>query len=299
VAAENAARRVGAVAVSLTPTAGNLPAEVGLAFEPSLLPEGEVPRRPRLWDRPWFQRTVVLGGLDVAWQIVAMAAGSFFLPAVPDIVRGFGAAISNGDFGGVLTSYRQMLLGFGLAVVIGVPLGILFGLSAVFRAAFGWIVDVLFVTSLVALLPFLILLAGTDLQFRVVVVFLFSIFYLIMNPAAGVRSVDPGLREMAASYRASRLRMARSVIAPSVLPFILAGMRLGMGQAIQGMIVAELWIATGTGRRLSALGLARKLGEFFALAGVIVVLGVLLIQLLFWLQRRLTPWASELQGVSR
>ncbi len=253
----------------------------------------------RCWERPWFQRTVVWGGLVVAWQIVAMIAGSFFLPAIPDIARGFWTTLTNGDFAGVLTSYRQMLIGFGLAVVIGVPLGILHGLSAVFRAAFGWIIDVLFVTSLVALLPFLILLAGTDLEFRIVVVFLFSIFYLIMNPAAGVRSVDPGLREMAGSYRASRWRMARSVIAPSVLPFILAGMRLGMGQAIQGMIVAELWIAAGTGRRLSALGLARKLGEFFALAGVIVVLGVLLIQLFFWLQRRFTPWASELQGISR
>jgi ABC-type nitrate/sulfonate/bicarbonate transport system permease component len=285
--------------VSLTPTAGALPVEVGIDFDPSLLPEGEEAAALPLWERPWFQRTVVWGGLVVAWQIVAMIAGSFFLPAIPDIARGFWRTLTNGDFAGVLTSYRQMLIGFGLAVLIGVPIGILLGLSAVFRAAFGWIVDVLFVTSLVALLPFLILLAGTDLEFRVVVVFLFAIFYLIMNPAAGVRSVDPGLREMAASYRASRWRMARSVIAPSVLPFILAGMRLGMGQAIQGMIVAELWIAAGTGRRLSALGLARKLGEFFALAAVIVILGVLLIQLFFWIQRRFTPWASELQGVSR
>jgi NitT/TauT family transport system permease protein len=285
--------------MSLTPTAGELPVEFGIDFDPSLLPEHETPERLPLWERPWFQRTIVWGGLVLAWQIVAMIEGSFFLPAIPDIIRGFGEAFSNGDFTAVLTSYRQMLIGFGLAVVVGVPIGLLLGLSAVFRAAFGWIIDVLFVTSLVALLPFLILLAGTDLEFRVVVVFLFSIFYLVMNPAAGVRSVDSELREMATSYGASRWRMARSVIAPSVLPFILAGMRLGMGQAIQGMIVAELWISTGTGRRLSALGLARKLGEFFALAALIVVLGVLLIQLFVWLQRRLTPWASELHGVSR
>jgi NitT/TauT family transport system permease protein len=285
--------------MSLTPTAGELPAEFSYDFDPSQLGDAKIADRPRMWDRAWFQRTVVWGGLVVAWQIVAAIEGSFFLPSIPDIARGLWTVVREGDFAGVLTSYRQMLIGFGLAVVIGVPIGIMLGLSAVFRAAFGWIVDVLFVTSLVALLPFLILIAGTDLSFRVVVVFLFSIFYLIMNPAAGVRSVDPGLREMAASYRASRWRMARSVIAPSVLPFILAGMRLGMGQAIQGMIVAELWIAAGTGRRLSALGLARQLGEFFALAAVIVVLGVLLVQLLFWLQRRFTPWASELRGVSR
>ncbi|MGH9135989.1 MAG: ABC transporter permease [Acidimicrobiales bacterium] len=285
--------------MSLTPTAGELPAEVSFDFDPSLQPESERPARQPSWDRPWFQRAVVWGGLVVAWQIVAAIEGSFFLPSIPDIASGLWTVVRDGDFVGVMTSYRQMLIGFGLAVVVGVPIGIVIGLSAVFRAAFGWIVDVLFVTSLVALLPFLILLAGTDLSFRVVVVFLFAIFYLIMNPAAGVRGVDPGLREMAASFRASRWRMARSVIAPSVLPFILAGMRLGMGQAIQGMIVAELWILAGTGGRLAALGLARELGEFFALAATVVILGVLLIQLLFWLQRRLTPWASELRGVSR
>jgi NitT/TauT family transport system permease protein len=283
----------------LTPTAGQLPVEVTFDFDPSMGADTEPAAHARLWDRPWFQRTVVWGGLVAGWQIIAAIEGSFFLPSIPDIARGVWTAVRDGDFASVVTSYRQMLIGFGLAVVIGVPLGILLGLSAVFRAAFGWIVDVLFVTSLVALLPFLILIAGTDLSFRVVVVFLFSIFYLIMNPAAGVRSVDPGLREMARSFRASRWKMARSVIAPNVLPFILAGMRLGMGQAIQGMIVAELWISAGTGRRLTALGLARELGEFFALVVVIVVIGVLLIQLLFWLQRRLTPWASELRGVSR
>lgn len=282
-----------------SPTAGPLPMEISLDPGPPLGPEDEGPTRVRLWDKPWFQRAVVWGGLLVAWQIVAGIAGSFFLPSVPDISAGFWTVITGGDLGGVLTSYRQMLIGFGLAVAIGVPVGLMIGLSAVFRAAFGWIVDVLFVTSLVALLPFLIILAGTDLEFRVLVVLLFSIFYLIMNPAAGVRSVEPGLREMATSYRASRWRMARSVIAPSVLPFILAGMRLGMGQAIQGMIVAELWISAGTGRRLSALGLARELGEFFALAALIVILGVLLIQVFVWLQKRLTPWANDLQGVSR
>lgn len=247
----------------------------------------------------WFQRTVVWGGLLVAYEIAARRAGDFFLPRISDIARGYGAVISDGGLGALVASYRQMLVGFALAVVIGVPLGLLIGVSPVARAMFGWIVDALFVTSMVALLPFVIMIAGTDFSFRVTVVFLFASFYLIMNPAAGVRSVDPELREMARSFNASRWRMMRSVVTPSVLPFVLTGMRLGMGQAIQGMIVAELWITVGTGRRLQSLGLARKLGEFFALASIVVVVGVVLTQTLLKIQQRYTPWASNAEGTAR
>lgn len=249
-------------------------------------------QRPRLWDRRWFQRLVVWGGLVVIYEIVAIQVGDFFLPRLVDIARGYGHVLSDGGLGSLIGSYRQMLAGFGLAVVVGVPLGLAIGMSSIARAMFGWIVDALFVTSMVALLPFIIMLAGTDFSFRVTVVFLFASFYLIMNPAAGVRSVDPELREMARSFDASRWRVIRSIVTPSVLPFILAGMRLGMGQAIQGMIVAELWITVDTGRRLQSLGLARKLGEFFALASMVVIVGVAFTQLLLYAQRRFTPWAN-------
>jgi NitT/TauT family transport system permease protein len=200
--------------------------------------------------------------------------------------------IRDGGLRTLLTSYRQMLAGFGLAVVVGVPIGLLIGASEFFRAAFGWLVDALFVTSLVAVLPFVILLSGTDFSFRVTVVFLFSSFYLIMNPAAGVRSVDPELREMARSFSAGRFRTMRTVTAPSVLPFILAGMRLALAQAVQGMVVAELWISTGSGKKLRDLGGARRLGEFFALASLVVIIGIGLSWLILRLQRRLTPWAT-------
>lgn len=256
------------------------------------------PEAPRLWQRPWFQRVVVWSGLLVGWQIAAWQVGPFFLPSLADLADGVRLVVTEGDLGLMLGSFRQMLVGFGLAVAIGVPLGLLIGLSPLVRAAVGWVVDVLFVTSLVALLPFLILLAGTDFSFRVTVVFLFAAFYLIMNPAAGVANVDPGLVEMTRSFRGSRWRLLRSVVAPSVLPFTIAGMRLGMGQAIQGMIVAELWISVDTGRRLNALGAARELGEFFAFAAFIVVAGVALIQSLLWLQRRLTPWARDFEGLT-
>lgn len=267
--------------------------------EPTVAGARRRPERPSLWHRPWFQRLVVWGGLLVIWQLAAWQAGPFFLPSLPDIADGVRLVVTEGDLTLMLKSYRQMLTGFGLAVAIGVPIGLVIGLSPLARAAVGWVVDVLFVTSLVALLPFLILLTGTDFSFRVTVVFLFAVFYLIMNPAAGVANVDPGLKEMTRAFGGSRWRLLRSVIAPSVLPFTFAGMRLGMGQAIQGMVVAELWISVDTGRRLNALGLARELGEFFAFAVFIVVAGVLLVRSLLWLQRWLTPWARDFGGVTR
>lgn len=248
---------------------------------------------PQLTKRRWFQRVVVWGGILAIYEFAAFRVGDFFLPRLGDIVAGYRAIVADGGIGELVASYRQMLAGFALAVAVGVPLGLLIGVSAVARAAFGWIVDALFVTSLAAVIPFIIMLAGTDFSFRITVVFLFASFYLIMNPAAGVRSVDPELREMARSFNASRWRTVRSIVTPSVLPFVLAGMRLGMGQAVQGMVIAELWISVGTGRSLQSLGLARKLGEFFALASLVVIVGVALTQLLLLAQRHFTPWAES------
>jgi ABC-type nitrate/sulfonate/bicarbonate transport system permease component len=250
---------------------------------------------PGFFDRPWVQRAVVWGALLVAWEIFARRVGDFFFPTLGSVVVGLGEVFTDGSMFILATSLRQMFVGYVLAVVIGVPLGLLIGSSRIAEWTFGLYVNALFVTSLTALLPFLILLFGVGLPFRASVVFLFSVFFLIMNPASGVRSIDHGLKEMTRSFGANGWKRFLSLTLPGTAPFILSGMRLGLGQAVQGMIISELWITADTGRRLIALADRRLLGEFFAFTIVIVVVGVLLTQGLMVVQRRLTPWAESEQ----
>lgn len=246
--------------------------------------------------RAWFQRTLVWGGLVAASQIFAMQVGPFFWPSIPDIVAGIGASVADGTYLLVLNSFAQMLAGFALAVVVGVPIGLLMGQFKVIDFVVGPFVNALFVTSLVAVLPFIILLCGTDFAFRVAVVFLFAVFYLIITPAAGVRAIDRDLNEMGTSFGVSAPRRLLSITLPGTLPYIITGLRLGVGQAVQGMVVAELWVTLGTGKRLLNLGYARELGQFFATAAAVVIVGAALTALLLYAQKRLTPWAADVES---
>lgn len=246
-----------------------------------------------LHHRAWFQRTVVWGGLLVLWQLFANAVGPFFFPGLNDVVAGFVQVFQDGSLLLVAASFQQMLVGFGLAALVGVPAGLLIGSFKTVEWFLGPYINILFVTSLAAVLPFLIIIFGTGFQFRVAVVFLFSIFYIVINPANGVRSIDRNITEMATSFNAGRIRQFFGITLPGTLPFIIVGLRLGMGQAIQGMIIAELWVTLGTGRKLITLGLDRHLGEFFALSAVVVVVGTILTQLLMVMQKVLSPWSVD------
>lgn len=246
-----------------------------------------------LHHRAWFQRALTWGALLVLWELFARSAGPFFFPSLGKVLEGYGLALADGSYLLVASSFQQMFVGFGLAALVGVPLGLLIGSFRTVEWLLGPYINILFVTSLAAVIPFMILLFGTGFQFRVAAVFLFAIFYIIINPANGVRSIDANVKEMARSFNAGPVKTFFAITLPGALPFIVAGLRLGLGQAIQGMIIAELWVTLGTGRKLITLGLDRNLGEFFALASVIVIIGTILTQLLLVLEKRLSPWAVD------
>jgi ABC-type nitrate/sulfonate/bicarbonate transport system permease component len=262
--------------------------------------EGARPRarRPRLSSLSRRrQRLVVWGGLLIAWQVFGMIVGPFFFASVTDTIRGLVEIVSDGALVTLLKSFEQLLIGYALAVAVGIPAGIYIGSSWVGEATLGVYVRALFVTSLEALLPFLIILVGSSLQFRVVVVFLFAVLYITINTTAGVRDVDRGFLETARSFGASRLEMARKVVLPAAVPFVFSGLRLGWGFAVKGMVIAELWVATGTGKLLIDLGGTRQLDRYFAIALLIVVVGAVGSSLIRLAQRAVAPWAAIAHGV--
>jgi ABC-type nitrate/sulfonate/bicarbonate transport system permease component len=103
----------------------------------------------------------------VVWEIAGLIIGPFFLPRFSDVAGSILATLTNGDLLTVIGSLRQMLLGFGIASVIGIFLGLLLGSSRLAETVLGMYINALYVTSLEALLPFIILLFGTKLPYRV------------------------------------------------------------------------------------------------------------------------------------
>lgn len=251
----------------------------------------------RLSDRRWFRRVVVWGALAVLYEICAYWAGAYFLPTIQSILQGGYDLARDGSLGDLWAALVHLVIGFALAIVVGVPVGVAMGSSKLVDYVVGMYVKALFVTSLAAVLPLLIILFGFGMTFRVSVVFLFSVFFIVLNTAAGVRHVDKNLHAMGSAFGASRLKRTVAISIPSSLPFIIAGIRLGLANAFSGMILAELWVTRGLGLTLNNLGLNRDLPKFFALVLIVTLIAALSAGLLKVLERKLMPWgAAATQG---
>jgi NitT/TauT family transport system permease protein len=140
-------------------------------------------------------------------------------------------------------SLQSLLLGFGAAIVIGVPLGLVMGVARGFGRVARVYVDLLIALPTAALIPLVILSFGISIASSAVIVFVFSAPFITMNAYGGVRDTRPRLMEMARAFGASRLHLFSQVVVPSALPMILAGMRLGLSRAFLGLIVAELLLS--------------------------------------------------------
>lgn len=242
----------------------------------------------------WVQRAIVWGILLALYELAALAAGEFYLPRLEQIVNGFIDLVGEGRLVTVGQSLEHLLAGFALATVVGIPVGMAMGRSFVVDQVVGMYVRGLFVTSLAAVLPLLIIIFGVDFRFRIAVVFLFSVFFIIVNTAAGARAVPRQLMRTAEAFCVGRTRRFATVVLPSSLPYIVVGLRLAIANAFTGMVLAELWVSRGTGAVLESLGRNRVLPPFFALVLFITLLAALSAYLIRVAERRLMPWSGEL-----
>lgn len=240
----------------------------------------------------WVLRFIVYGGLAIAWQATAVAKGPFFAPTIQDTFLAIGTSFSEGYYWTVLDSLRQMIIGFLISLVIAIPIGALMGRSRVAEDLFAPYVNTLFVTSKESLLPLIIIAFGTDLGYRIAVVILFALFFPIMNTAAGVRYVEKNLVETATAFCTSRWHMFSRVYLPAAAPFVVSGIRLGLGMAFKGMVVAELWVLIGMGGLLSETGRLRQLDVYFSIVLAILALAVGSNVLLKVLERKLRPFSK-------
>jgi len=191
----------------------------------------------------------------------------------------------------LLQSLQPLLIGYGLAVLLGVPIGLLLGRSWLIEKSFGFYFVGLDATPLVAFLPVFILWFGLHVLVKIVIVFLFSITPIVINTWMGVKAVPKTLVEVGKSFVGSESFITRKIVLPHALPSIVVGLRLGIGRAIIAMAVAELFTA------LSGLGgLLLKRSEDYDTAGMFVpafvfmAMGIIANYFLAAMERRIAPW---------
>lgn len=235
----------------------------------------------------------------IIWQLAAVAEVSFAIPPLGDIWSAFGQVRSDPTFtDSVVASLRELGMGLALTLPVGLVVGLLMGLFKLVDEAIGFYVNMFMGAPTAAFVPILINVFGVGSTTIVATVFLFSVFIVTVNTAAGVRGVPPDLVKMGESFGASRWMIVRRIILPGALPMILTGVRLGFGRAIAGMILGEmLVVVVGFGGLIMQKGSGFQVEQLWALIFCVLAFSVVATRLLEALQRRVTAW-SAIQGAS-
>ncbi len=235
----------------------------------------------------------VIGGFAI-WEILARTVLTNRLVIVPfsTVLDTMWALARTGEFWkNVYVSLAEFFIGFSLAAIIGTFLGFLTGTSTRTREYLEPLVSALYATPLVALIPFYIIVFGIHMTSKVALVFTIAVFPIMISTQAGILSVERNLLEVASSFRASRLQIFFKVQIPASIPFIISGLRLGVGRALTGVVVGELFFATaGLGFMISIA--AQTFDTPRVLLGVFIfsLAGVLAVGLLQNIERRMAPW---------
>ena len=184
------------------------------------------------------------------WEWAARVPVSFNFPSPWATLTALVALVSSGALpAATLISLQSLVLGFGAAVVVGVPLGLVMGVVRPVGRVARVYLDLLIALPTAALVPLVILSVGINVLSSAVIVFVFSAPFVMMNAYGGVRDVRPRLVDMARAFDASRWQLFRRIVLPSALPMILAGIRYALSRAFVGLIVAELLLSPfGLGR---------------------------------------------------
>jgi ABC-type nitrate/sulfonate/bicarbonate transport system permease component len=239
---------------------------------------------------------VVLG----LWQYFGDDSEQINFPTAWGTLRSLLHQLADGSLVSALAKSNQsLLLGYSIALLVALPAGVIAGLSHRIRRAIDPFLTIMIATPLIAVVPVIQAMFGLSLAARVAVVFLFAVGILLRNTMVGVMQVDAALWEMGKSFRARPLTMLRKIIFPSALPAIMAGARLALGQAVSGMVVAELTlVGFGIGSAIEHADTTFRTADLIAIVLVVMAEGVLLSWAAGLLQHRFERWRIGEHGIA-
>jgi NitT/TauT family transport system permease protein len=192
-------------------------------------------------------------------------------------------------------SLWTLAAGFLLAVTLGVIIGVLMGRFSQVEHFLDLYINALMSAPMTAFVPLLIMWFGLGVQSRIAVVFLFAFFVIVINTMTGVKQVDRIFVEMARSFGAKELEVFFKVVLPAAMPAIMAGISIGMGRAVKGMVTAEMLLTlTGVGGMIMQYGSAFATDALFAVILTILMVAMIAMQLVKIVDRRLTGWKAEI-----
>jgi NitT/TauT family transport system permease protein len=257
-------------------------------------PRSEAPTR---WRGVHFAGLAsILVGLAL-WEFLSrvVIANALFLAAPTQIFAAiYNLAVSGQLWPHIWISAAEFALGYVIATFIGIVLGFTMASSELGKNILQPWVSGFYATPTIALAPLFILWLGIGIWSKVLVVIFLVLFPVAINTEAGLRTTSERLIEMLRSFGATPRQIFFKVSLPSAVPFILAGLKLGIGRGLIGVVVAELFGSrAGLGRLISQSADAFNMPELFAGVVVLAVAGIVMTAGFGWLEKRLVPWTKD------
>ena len=214
----------------------------------------------------------------VGWELLGrfvLTDPLFFAPLSEVAVAGLHLWQSGELQTHIWVSFSELFEGVAVAIIVGIAIGVGIGTSQRARDYAEIYITALYATPLVAVTPLLILWLGIGVVSKAAVVFLTAVFPILINTASGIRATEALLIEVAQSFCGTRAQIITKVMLPSAVPFMLTGIRLGIGRGIVGVVVGELFGArAGLGYLIFTSGQTFDVPALFVGIITLAVMGV-------------------------
>lgn len=233
----------------------------------------------------------------VLWEVVARVLVKnplFFAPLTAVWNRSIELWQSGELLGHIWASSQEFMIGFLLACLAGIVFGVLMASSEIVRDFFDPWVSMLYSTPIIALGPLFILWFGIGISSKVAVIFIVAVFPVLINTFSGLATTDPNLIEVARSFGSSPAQIFAKVRFPAAMPFIVAGLRLGVARGLVGVVVAELFGAKeGLGWLIMISAQTFDTAGLFVGVFILAASGVITVEIIKGIERRLAPWRFQ------
>jgi len=255
--------------------------------------ESSAPVRAR--DKSWIIRLCSIVVVLIAWEIGGRQINPLFMSYPTAIIHAAVGMIGSGELLVALgSSLRTLLVGFTSASLIGIVVGLLIGRYKAVDAATDWLINALYATPLIAIIPLVILWFGLGDSAKLFIVTILAVFPVLINTASGVRNIPRSLIDVGTAFAANERQVFMKIIIPAVTPFIMTGLRLGIGRAIIGMVAAEFFTAiTGLGALIVKYGNQYDTASMFVPILILMLLGVALTSIVRKIEEMFAPWRAN------
>lgn len=250
------------------------------------------------------RRVRAFTGLLIAiaiWEAVGRISGPNVLPTPLAVAIALTKITANGQLPAALgTSLIDLGAGLAISCIAGVGVGLLLGRYRVIEEMFDPIVNLFNATPMVAILPLVIIWLGLGVNARVLYIVLLSIWSILINTSEGMANIPKAFGELGRAFGLSEHQIVWKIGVPATIPYLVTGLRIAIGRAVIGMVIAEMQVnEVGTGGLVQSYGGAFEPARLLAVVLVLAVFGWALVAGLRLLARWRFPWTAEIAAAKR